>query len=227
MELEKEKTLYQDLYMEIHNLSSDLMNVTSLFRHDLLNDLSVIQSSLNVYEDTNEKRFLDKIYDRINIALQRVNSLGSTSGILNSLRTQPLSVNSISDVIDIFDNVEFKPSSEETYIEFSNLLYPIMINLIQNAFQHGGKNTRVRVEISQQDKEVTIKVKDDGIGVSNEDKKNIFKKDFRKSDKGVSGMGLFLIKNIVQRYEGAIKVEDNEPKGTVFTLTFPRYEENN
>ncbi len=221
MELEQEKTHYQELYMEINNLATDLMNVTSLFRHDLLNDLAVMQSSLEVYQDTNENKFLVKIDDRIQVAIQRVRNLGSTSGVLKSLRTQPLQVNSISDVIKIFENVEFEPIAEDVYVEFSTLLYPIIINLIQNSFQHGGKDTKVQVEATQQDQKVIIRIKDNGTGISNEDKKNVFNKEFRKSNKGVSGMGLFLIRNITERFDGHIFVEDNNPKGAIFSLELP------
>ncbi|OLS30413.1 MAG: hypothetical protein HeimAB125_19390, partial [Candidatus Heimdallarchaeota archaeon AB_125] len=80
----------------------------------------------------------------------------------------------------------------------------------------------VQVETTFDEQSVFIKVKDNGIGISDEDKKKVFKKEFRKSDKGVGGIGLFLIENLVQRFEGKIYFEDNIPQGTIVTVELPR-----
>jgi len=222
LEVIEERKHYQNLYLELNNLATDLLNVTSLFHHDLINDLSFIQSSLDIYQDTKKTKMLDNIQKRLDTVAQKIRNLNTSSDVLKSLRTQSIEVNSISDVVLSFDNVSYIPATENVKIEFSNLLSSILINLIQNSFQHGGNGILVQVETTFDEQSVFIKVKDNGIGISDEDKKKVFKKEFRKSDKGVGGIGLFLIENLVQRFEGKIYFEDNIPQGTIVTVELPR-----
>jgi len=71
-----------------------------------------------------------------------------------------------------------------------------------------------------------LAVADQGIGVPDAEKEHIFKKFYRlgneetRSTKG-TGLGLFLVKQIVDHHHGTIAVQDNRPKGSIFALEFP------
>ncbi len=222
-EVAEEREHYKSLYLELHNIAADFLSVTSLFKHDLLNDLSVVQGYMDVLEHSEDDDVSIQVTKRLETAVEKVKKLGSSSETLSSLRIQPIKLNSISELVSVFDNAEFLPSTNDVEIETSTLLFPIIFNLIQNAFQHGGESVKVQVETSINTEKVYIRVKDNGVGILDEDKPYVFTRAFRKSDKGVGGMGLYLIHNIIERFEGKISVSDNKPKGTVFTIDLPRF----
>ncbi len=100
----------------------------------------------------------------------------------------------------------------------------VIQNLIENGIKYSPEGAVINVGVSQTDEFVTIKVSDTGIGIPTEDKAKIFDKFFRGSNtKRVqgSGLGLCLVKLIVEQMRGVITVHDNEPSGTIFLLTFP------
>ena len=105
------------------------------------------------------------------------------------------------------------------------LLKNCIINLIGNAIKYSGENTFIEfnTEISKQ--QFTLTVKDNGIGIPDNDQKHLFEAFFRAHNTGnISGTGLGL--NIVTRYtnlmHGQIKFKSQVNKGTSFTITFPQ-----
>ena len=217
-ELEKERKQYQTLYEEMNIFAKDLVTVTSLLRHDLLNDLVVIQSGIELYEETKKKEFLERAVSRVDTVAERLDLLKSESKLLESLKIQPIEISLINNVADSFDNVTIHPYTSNIKVNANRLLYPILFNFIQNAFQHAGKGIDVEVKIEEQNDEIVISVSDNGKGISEENKKKIFQQGYRGTDKGVSGMGLFLAKIVIETYGGSIKVKDNKPKGTIFEI---------
>jgi signal transduction histidine kinase len=106
------------------------------------------------------------------------------------------------------------------------LLISVLINLIENAGKYAPGSEAVRVILRQQHKMAILQVVDEGPGISDADKKNIFKKFYRigseetRTAKG-TGLGLFIVKNIIEDMGGSIQVRDNQPKGAIFEITLP------
>ncbi len=217
-ELEKERKQYQILYEEMNIFAKDLVTVTSLLRHDLLNDLVVIQSGIELFEETKKHEYLERAVSRVDTIAERLDLLKSESKLLESLKIQPIEISIINNVAESFDNVTIHPYPSNIKVNANRLLYPILFNFIQNAFQHAGKGIDVEVKIEEQNDDIVISVIDDGKGISEENKKLIFQQGYRGTDKGVSGMGLFLAKIVIETYGGSVKVKDNEPKGTIFEI---------
>jgi len=217
-EMEKERKQYQTLYEEMNIFAKDLVTVTSLLRHDLLNDLVVIQSGVELYEETKKHEYLERALSRIDTVAERLDLLKSESKLLESLKIQPIEISIINNVAESFDNVTIHSYPSNIKVNANKLLYPILFNFIQNAFQHAGKSIDVEVKIEEQNDEIVISVSDNGKGISEENKKQIFQQGYRGTDEGVSGMGLFLAKIVIETYGGSIKVIDNKPKGTIFEI---------
>jgi signal transduction histidine kinase len=97
--------------------------------------------------------------------------------------------------------------------------------LIQNAFQHAGPKVEVEIEVIEEDEDVIIKIRDNGKGIKKEQKKKIFHKGYRRSELPGSGMGLYLVKLVIDRYGGSIHVEDNNPKGSIFVVKLHKFVE--
>ncbi len=102
----------------------------------------------------------------------------------------------------------------------------ILTNLISNAIKYSPLGGEVRVEVDASDHDLTISVSDHGIGVPADKLSRIFEK-FERIDNrdtrqaGGTGIGLFLVKHLVERHEGTISVSSTVGKGTTFTVHLP------
>ena len=102
----------------------------------------------------------------------------------------------------------------------------ILTNLISNAIKYSPFGGEVRVEVDSSDHDLTISVTDHGIGVPADKLSRIFEK-FERIDNrdtrqaGGTGIGLFLVKHLIERHEGTISVTSTVGKGTTFTVHLP------
>jgi signal transduction histidine kinase len=102
----------------------------------------------------------------------------------------------------------------------------VIQNLIDNACKYSGNSKVVNVEVSTEEEDIILSVKDFGIGIKEEDKKELFNRFFRSNDiqtqqvKG-SGIGLTVVKQIVEKHGGDIHVFSEYGKGSVFKIRFP------
>ena len=100
-------------------------------------------------------------------------------------------------------------------------------NLFSNAIRYGKEGGKVECSIAVTDKEITLSVSDDGIGIPKDDQTKIFAKFFRagnavRSFTDGSGLGLSVVKAYVEESGGTISFESEENVGTTFTVKFPR-----
>jgi len=102
----------------------------------------------------------------------------------------------------------------------------VMVNLIQNAIQFT-KDGLITVTITKLERATEIKISDNGIGMSEEQVKNIWDRYYkadpsRKNTKyGESGLGLSIVQELVRLHNGTIEVDSELEKGTTFTVNFP------
>lgn len=92
-------------------------------------------------------------------------------------------------------------------------------NLIKNAFEAGGKN--VWVEVAKKDQRLIVKVWDDGPGIPEEKRQEIFKPFYTDKTKGGTGLGLPIAEQIITLHGGKIEVEEAPTGGALFRITFP------
>lgn len=104
-------------------------------------------------------------------------------------------------------------------------LSSVVNNLIENAVKYSDPCSEVSVHLCQIGGKVVFTVSDRGPGVSDEEKMNIFDKFYRvghentRKTKG-TGLGLFIVKEVLQHHDAEIVVKDNVPQGTIFEVTF-------
>jgi len=113
----------------------------------------------------------------------------------------------------------------EVNVMADKLLFPsIIINLIDNAFKYSPENPQVVFELKKEGQQAQIQVSDNGIGVDVSQKEKIFLKFYRigneetRKTKG-TGLGLYIVKTIVQAHGGKISVSNNQLRGSVFTVS--------
>ena len=101
----------------------------------------------------------------------------------------------------------------------------VILNLITNAVKYSPHQSTVAVTVERCDGNVVMKVKDEGVGISQDDIPSLFKpyKRLRHADELAegSGLGLFSVKGIVESHGGTIRVESEEGKGTTVQIVFP------
>ena len=105
------------------------------------------------------------------------------------------------------------------------LLKLLVSNLLENAHKYSARETPITIELKESEDAIQLSVKDEGFGISNEEKKNVFEKFYRigneqtRTAKG-TGLGLYLCKKIAEDHDGSITVEDNQPQGSNFIVSF-------
>lgn len=99
-----------------------------------------------------------------------------------------------------------------------------MANLIDNAIKYSPQDTMIQIIITQEEETTLIKVKDQGIGISLNDLPLIWKRLYRgensRYQKGI-GLGLSLVKSIVEAHNGTISAENNKDSGSTFIISLP------
>lgn len=131
-------------------------------------------------------------------------------------------------------NILFDTEIEELYVKCdSENIERVMLNLLSNSIKFTEKGGNILVDLSLEDKWVKIRVKDDGSGIPKEFRAFIFdrfiqiNKGFNRTKEG-SGIGLALVKSIIEMHEGQVYVADNEDKGAEIIVKIPnaKLEEN-
>ena len=105
-----------------------------------------------------------------------------------------------------------------------NLLVNVWNNLISNAIKFSPENSTIFITLSEENEHAKISIKDEGCGIPKDDIPYIFDKFFQvdKSHKSNgNGLGLTLVKDIIDLVKGEIKVESEVNKGTTFTIYLP------
>ncbi len=106
-----------------------------------------------------------------------------------------------------------------------HMMSTVIKNLINNAIKYSDGEGDIEIEVKQNDTNVTISVSDQGIGIPEGEKKNVFEKFYRVGEektrtKPGSGLGLYLVKKITEIHGGKVLIVNNQPKGTKFILNF-------
>ncbi|ESL02238.1 ATPase/histidine kinase/DNA gyrase B/HSP90 domain protein [Catonella morbi ATCC 51271] len=127
----------------------------------------------------------------------------------------PLRINDISLEYNVESGIMINGNAE--------LLARMLQNLLENAYKYGRQGGNTKVILSLQGNNVKLLVEDDGIGIAEEQLEQIFDRFFRVSNKSSitgSGLGLSIVKKIVDMHGGNIDVSSREGLGTTFTITF-------
>ena len=128
--------------------------------------------------------------------------------------------------MDIFneDYIEFEPEKDEIIAKFDRTqLIRVITNLVKNAIQAipDDKIPQIIVKVTDNNGRVDLTISDNGIGISDENKDKVFEPKFTTKSSGM-GLGLAMVKNIVETYQGTITFTSVKDVGTTFTVSFPK-----
>lgn len=217
MEISKRKRTEEQL-LQVNEV---LKLINKNLRHDILNDLSVVLNSLQMYSETKDEnliRYATKAIERSIELITRMRELETL--ILSNGSLRPSNVREI--VEEVVSNyrtasqIEFNIEGNCTVMA-DEALGSVIENIIRNAIRHGGAN---RIDIKLEGgSSCRIKIADNGKGIPVEIKESIFDEGFSYGAHRGSGLGLYIVKKTIERYGGSIHVENNKPKGAVFVIT--------
>ena len=124
----------------------------------------------------------------------------------------------------------FNPEQSEIYLQADqNRLFQVITNLLTNAAKYGNRNDTVQINITTSDQNVRVSIEDKGPGIPAEFKDRVFEK-FSQSDSSDSrsaggyGLGLSIVKAIIEAHGGQVGFESEKDIGTKFYFDLPRYQ---
>jgi K+-sensing histidine kinase KdpD len=112
------------------------------------------------------------------------------------------------------------------FMETDRSIFPSVItNLIDNALKYSFDEKRICVKLTKQSSKIVLRVSDQGCGISELDKKKVFKKFFRAGNEETrmtkgTGLGLYIVNYLVSKHGGKIRIMNNVPKGSIFEIEF-------
>jgi signal transduction histidine kinase len=120
-------------------------------------------------------------------------------------------------------DAEIEPKIQITGDKFA--LTSVVTNLIENAIKYSGPCETVAVKLFSKNDKIFLEVADHGIGIADHEKNRIFDKFYRvgsedtRNTKG-TGLGLYIVKEVLDKHQASIKVKDNRPAGSIFEVVF-------
>lgn len=204
----------------------------SILRHDMLNGMQIIRGNsaalvAELDDDQGEKAdTILKWSDNIIDLGEKIRDILDTLTSEDTTELQPIVVNDIvreltGETESIRDGVTVQVECpENTVVRANGLFIDVLRNLLTNAVKHTAPDdVTVEVTVKTRDNTVEIIVADDGPGIDDEQKDEIFNRGETSTDSGGSGFGLYFVSSIIETYGGSVSVEDNEPTGARFILT--------
>ncbi|UCS95463.1 PAS domain-containing sensor histidine kinase [Echinicola marina] len=234
-ELQKEK--------ELNSLKSQFISITS---HEFKTPLSTIKSSVEICKIELERNLdtipsrekFTKHFKRINSEADRMNTLLNNllnlekinQGGIHIKRKKKYVNNYLVSVLENYLDQELVfldtdlPEDFQIVID-GDLVRQSLLNLVDNALKYGSRDLKPVVKTYLKDDELNLCVQDFGEGISDEDKKNLFKPFYRASnshkyEKG-SGLGLKITREFVELQGGKVSFESELGKGSTFIIHLP------
>ena len=204
--------------------------------HEIKNPLTPMRLSVQSFErkfDPADPAAEQKMKEFSTTLVQQIDTMSNIASAFSNFADMPAQQKETLNVvkvcklaIDIFHEpyIHFITDKEEIIAKVDRTqLIRIVTNLVKNAIQAVPdiENPRILVTVASIESKVKISVADNGVGIADEFKDKIFEPKFTTKSSGM-GLGLGMVKNIVENYDGTIDFTSQVDKGTVFTVTFPK-----
>lgn len=110
-----------------------------------------------------------------------------------------------------------------------DMLEQVVLNLFSNAVKYSPENSAIEIRLKERDNDVLVEIEDNGYGISEKSLPRIFEKFYRVTDNDKvreisgTGLGLSLVKEVVEIHDGTISVKSKPSEGSTFSFTIPKY----
>jgi nitrogen fixation/metabolism regulation signal transduction histidine kinase len=204
--------------------------------HEIKNPLTPMRLTVQSFQrkfNPTDPDLKQKIDDYSKTLIQQIDTMGAVASAFSNFASMPAQqdehVNVVQVVhlaLDIFNEtyISFEASEPEIIVKIDRTqLIRIVTNLVKNAIQaiaEQQEKKKIVVAIKKVDAQLTLEVSDNGIGITPNQAKHIFEPKFTTKSSGM-GLGLGIIKNIIENYKGTITFESEPGKGTKFLVCLP------
>ena len=209
----------------------DLLN--GILSHDIRNDLQAIVASVEQFRSaqTDAESHVERALSNVDSAVATTETVRRLSELLleagATAEPTPLVPVLESEVESIRQHapdvtVVLEGPLPDVYVRGDRLLGSVVHNLLSNAVNHNDhEDPEIVVGAEQTADTVVVTVADNGPGIDDKTKAHIFEPGYKGPQSHGTGMGLSLVSMAVEMYGGVVEVSDNDPRGTVMTLTLP------
>lgn len=222
---------------QLQQRNAQLALLNQVVRHDIRNDVTVILSwgeTLDDFVNEEGSEYLDRMIN----AGEHVTSITETVGDflevlegnsdpdLRSIDLERVLVDEIEKVRSSHDNVTITLTGDHEGrldVVATDLLPSVFRNLLNNAVTHNDKDhAKIAVQVTEHEESVEVDVADNGPGIPDEHKSELFGRGEMGLESPGSGIGLYLVDTLTEMYGGEVTLTDNEPDGTVFTVSLQK-----
>jgi PAS domain S-box-containing protein len=205
---------------DLKSIQKRLETANSMLRHDITNDMGVIRSALKIYNVKHDPVFLEEINNRISKSLKLISYHKQQENFIEE-HANLISYN-LKDIIEVisgnYPNIEIDLKGKGR-IFADEAVYSVFDNLISNSLRHGGAD-KITLEIERKEKRCIVIYRDNGSGIEEAASDRIFEKGFFHGKYGNTGIGLFIVKQIIESYSGSISYLKEDNEGAAFMLIF-------
>ena len=204
--------------------------------HEIKNPLTPMRLTIQSFEqkfDPTDPNIKQKLHDYSQSLIQQIDTMSSIASAFSNFAKMPSQKKEVLNVVeevklalDIFheDFIQYHPEKENINAQLDRIqLTRVITNMITNAVHalKNEENPMIDVRVLENNNNVILEVEDNGAGISKEDATKIFEPKFTTKSSGM-GLGLPMVKNIVEAYNGNISFQSNLNEGTIFTVTLPK-----
>ena len=230
----KKREELEETYKELakQERMAEIGNFSMMIAHELKNPLGIIKGSVDIISREGVKTevrmtMLEYIQDEV----RRLNRL--VEDFLSFARPNPAHKSSvdinqmITRMVNLIPLPEFKEKEISLNVQLSNdisdvnvdehQIYQSLVNLLNNAIQAIPEKGEITLKTEDSRNGVLITIMDNGIGIPDEEKGKVFEPFFTKKERG-TGLGLAVVKKIIDNHGGEIRITDCEGGGTVFSI---------
>ncbi len=203
--------------------------------HEIKNPLTPMRLSVQNFErkfDPNDPGINQKVKEYSHTLINQIDTMSSIASAFSNFAKMPAQQNETLNVsrivklaLDIFNEeyILFSSEKEEILAKFDRTqLIRVVTNLVKNAIQatEAVENPAILVAVTEEDGHACLTVSDNGTGISEENKSKIFEPKFTTKSSGM-GLGLAMVKNLVESCNGSIEFTSKLNKGTIFKVRLP------
>lgn len=204
--------------------------------HEIKNPLTPMRLTVQNFQrkfDPNDENIHSKLNEYSKTLIQQIDTMSSIASAFSNFAKMPAQQRETLNVVkivklalDIFneDYIVFTSDYDEIIAKFDRTqLIRVVTNLVKNSIQAMPENQTptIAIHVTTKSDNVVLTIADNGSGVSEENKEKVFEPKFTTKTSGM-GLGLAMVKNIVETYKGSITFESVKNKGTTFKVVFPK-----
>ncbi|SFZ89961.1 His Kinase A (phospho-acceptor) domain-containing protein [Flaviramulus basaltis] len=204
--------------------------------HEIKNPLTPMRLTVQNFQrkfDPNDENIHSKVDEYSKTLIQQIDTMSSIASAFSNFAKMPAQQNEMLNVVkivklalDIFneDYIVFTAEKEEIIAKLDRTqLIRVVTNLVKNSIQSipDNRTPKIGVNVKTDDEVIVITVADNGSGILEENIEKVFEPKFTTKSSGM-GLGLAMVKNIVETYKGTITFVSEKDKGTTFKVVFPK-----